>query len=173
MKKSLYLIRHAKSSWSDPDLADHDRPLNSRGLRDKEVMSKFIRSHFSDIEIIFSSSACRALDYALSIHRHTNIPLNVEERLYTFKVRPILQFVFDLPDSYKTVALIGHNPAMTEAVNLFARLKPEKKIVNLPTAAIVKIEFETTNWSSIGKYSGAVVDFAKPKNLDSYEDDLD
>ena len=152
---------------------DHDRPLNARGLRDKEVMSKFVQKHFSDIEIIYSSSACRALDYAVSIHRQTNIPLNVEEGLYTFNVRTVLQFVFDLPDSFNSVALIGHNPAFTEAINLFASLKPEKKIVNLPTAAIVKIEFDIPSWSSIGKYSGMVVDFAKPKSLDSFEDDLD
>lgn len=136
-------------------------------------MSKYIRSHFNDIEIMYTSTASRAIDYAVAIHRQTNIPLSVEEGLYTFNVRQVLQFVFDLPDSLSCVALVGHNPAMTEAVNLFTNLEPEKKIVNLPTAAIVKIEFETQSWSSIGKNSGELVGFAKPKKLDSFVEESD
>ncbi len=171
--KYLYIIRHAKSSWSDPDLSDHDRPLNERGEKDKVVMAKFINRHFRDIEAVYSSSAVRALDYAACIHRYSDIPLQVNERLYTFDTSQLLSCIHELPDKLNAVAVVTHNPAATEVINHLAELKADDKIVNLPTAAIVKLKFDRDRWSQLEPYSGHVVDFAKPKALDSFEDDLD
>lgn len=176
--KTLYILRHAKSSWSDPNLDDHDRPLNARGERDKLVMAKFINSHFKDIEVIFTSSATRALDYAVSIHKFTGVPINLEQALYTFSAKDLLSLIADLPQSYDHIALVAHNPAATEVVNHLSDLGADEKLVNLPTAAIVKIEFEQSLWSDLSPKitaspRGRVADFAKPKALDDFEDDLD
>lgn len=171
--KTLYLIRHAKSSWSNPNLKDHDRPLNDRGERDKTVMAKFIRSNFKEIELIVSSTATRALDYAACIHKYTNVPLDVDEMLYTFSSSELLNAVYKLPDNKDHIAVVTHNPAATEVINHLSNFDDGEKIVNLPTAAIIKIEFEQEHWAEITNNSGAVVDFAKPKGIDSFEDDLD
>ena len=136
-------------------------------------MGKFIASKFPDIQVIYSSSATRALDFAASIHKYSKTPLVVDEALYTFHVRRLIRFVLNLSQEYQSVALVAHNPALTEAINLLAQLEPEKKIVNLPTAAVAKLEFNVEAWSQIKPHDGQVVDFAKPKALDSFEDDLD
>jgi len=171
--KTLYLIRHAKSSWSDPNLNDHDRPLNARGQRDIVVMAKFVKANFDDIDTVFSSTATRALDYAACIHRYTGCALEVNEELYTFSAAKLLNFIHELPVDKDTLGVVTHNPAATEVVNHFADFSADEKIVNLPTAAIVKLEFDNNDWSTLAPYSGQVVDFAKPKTLDSFEDDLD
>lgn len=171
--KSLYIIRHAKSSWSDPNLSDHDRPLNPRGERDKEVMAKFIKAHFGDIEMLFTSSATRALDYAACISKHTDVALEVDEDLYTFSSARLLDYIDRLAANLDVVALVTHNPAATEAINHLANWAADEKLVNLPTAAIAKLEFAVDHWRNLPANSGHVVDYAKPKALDSFEDDLD
>ncbi len=180
--KTLYILRHAKSSWSDPNLNDHDRPLNLRGERDKVVMAKFIKANFFEsdddsdqvgIDIIYTSSAVRALDYAACIHKHTGVMLHADEALYTFSVAKLLTFIHGLCDSQSRVALVTHNPAATEAINHLAKLGAHEKLVNLPTAAVAKLEFDVSTWSDLTESSGRVADFAKPKAIDSFEDDLD
>ena len=171
--KTLYLLRHAKSSWSDPNLKDHDRPLNARGERDKTVMAKFISANYKEMELIITSSATRALDYAASIHKYSNVALEVDEALYTFSSAELLNVIFDLPDDKQHIALVSHNPAVTEVINHLSDLGDHEKIVNLPTAAVIKIAFEQSSWADLSPATGAVMDFAKPKAVDSFEDDLD
>lgn len=171
--KTLYIIRHAKSSWSDPNLDDHDRPLNKRGERDKLVMAKFIKANFGDMQTLFTSSALRALDYAACIHQHAGIKLEIDESLYTFSSKQLLSFIVNLPNELNIAAIVGHNPAVTEVINHLASLGPHEKIVNLPTAAVVKLQFDSGSWNELAPESGKVIDFAKPKALDSFEDDLD
>lgn len=136
-------------------------------------MSKFIRRHFGDIERIYSSSATRALDYAACINRHTNIPLEVSAELYTFSSEDLLGFIKLLPEHLSEIAVVVHNPAATEVVNHLSDLSADKKLTNLPTGAVIKLGLDSQTWRGLEPKSGVVIDFAKPKSLDSFEDDLD
>lgn len=163
--KKLYIIRHAKSSWVDPNLRDHDRPLNARGERDKIIMAKFVKANFSDIELLYTSTATRALDYAVAIHTQSGLKLEVDETLYTFDSKTLMRFLLGLSDRYSCVGIVSHNPAVTEVINHLATLDEEQKIANLPTSAIAVIEFDVQKWSELEGNSGSVVDFARPKFL--------
>lgn len=163
--KKLYIIRHAKSSWDDPNLRDHDRPLNARGERDKVIMARFVKANFTDIEMLYTSTAMRALDYAVAIHIHSGLKLEVDETLYTFDSRTLLRFFLRLPERYSSVGIVSHNPAVTEIINHLAQLDERQKITNLPTSAIAVIECDVQKWSELAANSGTVVDFARPKFL--------
>ncbi len=133
-------------------------------------MAKFIRSNFKEIELIVSSTATRALDYAVSIHQYTNVPLEVDESLYTFSCLELLDAVYQLPEDKDHIAVVTHNPAATETINHLSNLGADDKIVNLPTAAVIKIEFVQERWAQITKNSGTVADFAKPKAIGLFKD---
>ncbi|GAA6139266.1 histidine phosphatase family protein [Arenicella sp. 4NH20-0111] len=161
--KALYLIRHAESNWTGPDTDDHDRPLSQRGEREKMVMAKFAKSNFPEIQIVYSSSATRALDLAAFIHRHHGAQLQIHDSLYTFDSSRLVKVVLELPDYLNHVAVIGHNPAVTEVLNQLSNFGREDKVSNFPTAAIAMLEFDCQRWGDIKQGMGRLVDFARPK----------
>lgn len=161
MSKTLTLIRHAKSSWKFPDLDDHDRPLNKRGNRDKRLMANYLAQQSWPIDIIFSSTAERALSYAKILSEQGLLELSTTSSLYTFRHREVLAFIIQLDESLCDVALVGHNPAMTALVNDLGN----QVLDNLPTSALVRIEFSASNWAEIGLQKGRVVESQSPKKL--------
>src|SRR5262245_32888955 len=111
--KHLILVRHAKSSWKDTELEDHERPLNKRGERDAPFMAKIFRDKNLEPDLIVSSTAVRALDTAKEFARKLDYKkgkiLRVAE-LYLAEADDMLQYVRGIDDEYKTVMLFGHNP---------------------------------------------------------------
>ena len=115
--KTLFLIRHAKSSWADPALPDKDRPLGDRGRRDARKMGKRLAKRDVKPDLILSSPARRALTTAEIIakkldYKRKNIV--VEDRLYSSAVDDLLNVVQKLSDKVERVMLFGHNPELTE-----------------------------------------------------------
>lgn len=160
--KTLYLIRHADSSWSAPNLTDHDRPLSARGERDKVTMAKFAKTGFPELEILYSSSAARALEYAVCIHQFSGVQLQVEESLYTFSSDQLIEAILALPDAYDHVGAVTHNPATTEVLNELANFSRADKVCNVPTAAIAVLEFDVQRWNEISMGTARLIDFARP-----------
>ncbi|RBP49144.1 SixA phosphatase family protein [Arenicella xantha] len=159
--KTLFLIRHAKSSWQDQDLDDHERPLNKRGERDSLTMARYLAERDESIEVIYSSTAIRALDFAQNLSDFTGVTLMPDLTFYTFDVDELHEILKHLPEHVTNVAVVGHNPAITEAVNRLAAQGYD----NVPTAGIVKMECDIEDWSQLYAGCAELQYFVSPKML--------
>ncbi|MCI5081007.1 MAG: histidine phosphatase family protein [Saprospiraceae bacterium] len=160
--KSLYLIRHAKSSWENPTLKDFDRPLNPRGQRDAPFMAKLLKGKCPELDLIVSSPAKRAYTTASIFADAYHIPLDaiqLEKKIYDAYPEDILEIVNELPKNVKTVLVFGHNPTFTTLANLFS----DDYLSNLPTCGIVRIDAEIEDWAAFGVASAKMTEFHYPK----------
>jgi phosphohistidine phosphatase len=147
--KTITFLRHSKSSW-DYILEDVDRPLNKVGIEKIKKVAESSKHQFINSDIIFSSSANRAIHTCLILTRQLSISNNkirLSEDLYTFNHFEVFDFIKKIEDKYSQVVLVGHNPAYTEISNYFS----ENKILNLPTARWFSMKFDSNKWSDILK----------------------
>ena len=154
--KRLTLLRHAKSSWTEPSLADHDRVLSERGERDAPKMGKRMAARKVRPSLIIASSAARARATAKFIAEALKYPaefLQVEKELYLATPDQILELVCSQEDNFSDLLLIGHNPGITDLAN---RLLPSIGLNNLPTSGVVALDFDTKKWSELAEVSGHV-----------------
>jgi phosphohistidine phosphatase len=134
--KTLFLIRHAKSSWDDTALPDKDRPLGDRGRRDAPKMGKRLAKRDVKPDLILSSPARRALTTAEIVAKKLDYKLKdivVDDRLYAGAVHDLLNVIHKLGDKLERVMLFGHNPELTEFAH---RLSSE--ITHMPTCAVAE-----------------------------------
>ena len=160
--KELILVRHAKSSWKDPTLSDHERPLNKRGKRDAPEMGERLARSGYEPDLIVSSSAVRALDTARTIAGMLGYPrerIAVEERLFHAGVAELLHVIQGVDDSVDILMLFGHNPGLTDLAN---HLGP-REIFNMPTCAVLHLRFQGDTWSAVGDVPGDEVIYDYPK----------
>src|SRR5438094_9352940 len=155
--KTLFLIRHAKSSWDDTALPDKDRPLNDRGKRDAPKMGKRLAKRDVKPDLILSSPAKRALTTAEIIAKKLDYKLKdivVDDRLYAGAVNDLLNVVHKLGDKLERVMLFGHNPELTEFAHRFS-----SEITHMPTCAVaevhVRYEVVVRHWQGQARKSGA------------------
>ena len=145
--KVITFLRHSKSSWEN-NIDDINRPLSEIGIKKIKKISNLSKDHFISSEIIFTSSANRALYTSVLLSRALSINLNkikICDELYTFNYNEVFDFIETIDNNYSEVVLVGHNPAFTEISNYFS----ENKILNLPTARWFSLKFESDNWSDI------------------------
>ncbi len=164
--KTLYLIRHAKSSWADPSLADQERPLNKRGLRDAPLMGKRLAERKVRVDALWSSPALRAAQTARHLAQALNYPRNeiqIRHRLYTSAIEELLQEIRSCPDDVKGLLVIGHNPVISDCANLLLGGRRETKIELIPTCGIVALQFALSSWQQIGEQEGRMLFFDYPK----------
>ncbi|GGK87457.1 histidine phosphatase family protein [Rufibacter glacialis] len=162
--KTLYLLRHAKSSWKYEELSDHDRPLNKRGRTDAPLIGQELVEREVKLDLIISSSAVRAITTATLVAKELGIDpeqIGVQEELYLIATEDLRMFAQSLPDEYHQVMLVGHNPALTELANHFS---PEKNIANIPTAGVVALSFDCHYWAEISGDNAKLLFFDFPKN---------
>jgi len=161
--KTLYLVRHAKSSWDNPNQSDHDRPLNPRGERDAPRMGKRLRKRKDRPEVIISSSAVRAQTtariLATAIDYHTS-DIAIDERLYGAEPEDVLSIIGDLDGGIECAMLIGHNPTFTALINALGRCDFD----NVPTCGMAVLTFPVDSWKNLATVQGNLVDFDFPKN---------
>jgi phosphohistidine phosphatase len=159
--KTLFLIRHAKSSWDDTALPDKDRPLNDRGKRDAPKMGKRLAKREVKPDLILSSPARRALTTAEIIAKKLEYKLRdivVDDQLYAGAVHDLLNVIHKLGDKLESVILFGHNPELTELARGLS-----SEITHMPTCAVAEFTFNAKSWSQIGKAKLAKVAFDYPK----------
>lgn len=164
--KTLYLVRHAKSSWADPSLDDQARPLNKRGLRDAPVMGQRLAGHQVRVDAIWSSPARRAVETAQCLARALKVPrkeIEQRERLYTSAINDLLLEIRSCPDKVKRLLVVGHNPVITEFANLLLDRGRDTEIEQIPTGGIVAIEFSFSSWRQIREKEGQFLFFDYPK----------
>lgn len=143
--KTLYLLRHAKSSWENPDLDDFDRPLLQKGLKKSKVIIDYLLKNSVHVDLIISSPAVRALETAAFFAdalKYPNVLIRKEKSLYFGDPDSYFSQFYDIPKHVNSLMLVGHNPAIT----YFANLLLKQKIEFLPTSGIVSIIFEAENW---------------------------
>lgn len=160
--KTLLILRHAKSSWDDSALDDHERPLNSRGKRDAQRIARLAHEAGLIPELILSSDAVRAHLTAEAMADATGGQLLLDPRLYHASVAEILAMVPTvIRDEAATVMIVGHNPGLEELVALLTgEWEP------LPTAALAQIELPVTSWSELESATrGALIGVWRPKDL--------
>ncbi len=159
--KTLFLVRHAKSSRNEPALQDKDRPLNNRGKRDAPKMGKRLAKREVMPDLILSSPAKRALKTAQLIAKKLDYKLQdivVDERLYATGADELLHLIRKLGAKPKSVMLVGHNPELTELAHHLS-----SKITHLPTCAIAEFTIEAKSWTTIGKDKPASVVLYTPE----------
>jgi phosphohistidine phosphatase len=164
--KNLVIIRHAKSSWSDPTHDDFDRSLNPRGFMDAPEMGRRLAEKSIKVDRIISSTANRARTTAEIFMQVLDLPkdgLDLRDELYLASADEIMNLIRDLENTWDDVALVGHNPGMTALVNHLAGVP----IDNMPTCAVVRIEMGTPDWKRIKPGDCRMVEFDYPKKSNS------
>lgn len=159
--KYLTIIRHAKSSWKDPSLADEDRPLNKRGKRDAPMMGKIIAQKIQKPDLFLSSPAKRAITTAKIIAKKIAFAKKVKnkEQIYAADVDDLLKLIHKIDNKYKRVFICGHNPGCLDLANYLSR----EQIGRLPTCALVSLEFAIDDWQEIEQGKGRLVLYDYPK----------
>ena len=161
--KTLYLLRHAKSSWSFDDLTDQERPLNDRGRDDAPRMGQALAKRGIKPDVLVSSSAVRALSTAVLVARELSFAhekITVDPAIYRADADALVAIIRALPDATESALLVGHNPTITGAANI---LSPSS-FHELPTAAVVCLRFSTDNWEEVARANAEFYFYDYPKN---------
>ena len=160
--KKLYLVRHAKSSWKNPDLRDFDRPLNSRGKRDAPFMGKLLREKGIKPDTFITSPALRALTTAIYFAEELEYPeekILRDENLYDAGVMDILKVLSAVKNKNESIMVFTHNPGLTDFCNYIS----DQYIDNIPTSAVVSLILKVDHWNELDEKSCATEFFEYPK----------
>ena len=160
--RTLALVRHAKSSWDEPDRRDFDRPLNDRGQRTAPEMGQRLLTRGQCPDRLYCSSARRAWDTALILARAVGYPeadIEPEPELYLADQNRLIERIRRFPADAGEVWLVGHNPDLSELANQLAGFHR----TNLPTCAIFRMQFDCASWASIEPGSARLLEFDTPK----------
>lgn len=160
--KTLYINRHAKSSWKFENLNDFDRPLNSRGKMAADFMAKKLKEKGSTFDLIISSPANRALstaEYFSDEFNYDHSHIEEAHSMYHADHGTLLTIIDNLPDKFNSVMLFGHNPGFTNLANILTG----DTLGNIPTCGIVKINFEVDKWIEVIPGIGSMEFFDYPK----------
>lgn len=161
--KTLYIIRHAKSSWSF-DMADIDRPLGIRGRRDAPKVGKYLSENEPTPDLMISSPASRALYTSLLIGDEWGYPeddIAIEKRLYHASAGQALKVLEEVKPGVESIAIFGHNPGFTELVNHFST----EYLDNLPTTGVGVFNFSCKSWADVSKENVKNKKIIIPKKL--------
>jgi phosphohistidine phosphatase len=146
--KTLYIVRHAKSSWDFPELPDEERPLLKKGEKRTEKIANFLLEKKVSVDHIISSHAVRALDTAKIIAYTLHYPeedIAISGIVYHASSDQLYDLFFELSDDIESLMIVGHNPTFTNFANHFLN----KEIDWLPTSGVVSINFKTDQWTQV------------------------
>src|SRR5829696_5603095 len=148
--KTLFVLRHAKSSWENPDWSDFERPLNSRGLDAARFIGSLIYERKLAPQIIVSSPAKRAKQTAVLVKEIAEIskPVAFDERIYEASPLTLFNLIREFDEKWESVLVVGHNPGFENLVRLLTG-----ETVQIPTAALAKISLHIEKWSDLGTNS--------------------
>jgi phosphohistidine phosphatase len=167
--KTLYLLRHAKSSWADTGIDDLDRPLAPRGQRAAEKIAKHLRQQGAAPAIVLCSSARRAREtLALVAPAFGSVTEHVvEEGLYAASAAQLLSRLRRIPDRTASVMIIGHNPGLHDLALTLAEhgARLERHREGFPTTALAVLRSPIASWRELGPGDAKLVDFVVPRGL--------
>ena len=163
----LYLLRHAKSSWKDTSLPDHDRPLAGRGRRAAKAIARHLREQGIEPELVLCSSARRARETLERIEPALgSAAVRVEDDLYGAGASALLERLRGVSDSVESVMLIGHNPALQDLALDLARPSStaDDLAAKYPTAALATLELSA--WNELEHGTAELTAFVRPRDLE-------
>jgi phosphohistidine phosphatase len=169
--KSLYLLRHAKSSWKDPGLNDHDRPLSKRGRQTAKMVAAYFRRTKIVPDLVICSTAKRAQQTLGPITKVKKPPKVVLEReIYGGGERALWEHLWNLPESAKSVLLIGHNPALHDLALKLADADSNKLLPpvggKFPTGAMATFRFDGA-WKALEPHGARLASYTTPRIIAS------
>lgn len=162
--KTIYLIRHGKSSWENMSFQDYERPLLEKGIRRTKKVAGYLLEKKVRPDLIVSSHAVRAIETAKIIATKLNYApehIILDESIYFAGVGALENLILGLNDSLNEVILVGHNPDITNFANLFL----EQKIDYMPTTGVVCISFATKKWADAFQAKREILFVISPKKL--------
>jgi phosphohistidine phosphatase len=162
--KTLLILRHAKSSWKDVRLGDHERPLNQRGQRDAPRMGRLLREEDLVPGLILSSSAERARQTAEAVAEESGYPgeLQLSRELYAAGPEAYLEALQALAGEPESVLVVGHNPGLEELVEMLTG-----EAVRLPTAALAQVALPIQRWQELSEeVQGELANLWAPRELE-------
>lgn len=159
--KKIILLRHAKSAWDHPWLTDFERPLAERGLRDAPQMAASLKNRGISVDRICSSTAQRAKQTACITAAVLGFPeakIHWDKSLYHASETHLLTFIQSQPDQIQTLILVGHNPGLTDLINLLG-----VKLDNLPTSGQLAFSLAATHWRELSRETCSFAWWDSPK----------
>jgi phosphohistidine phosphatase len=160
--KRVWLLRHAKSSWDDPALADHDRPLAPRGIKASGRIGRWARGNHVAPGLVLCSSALRAQQTLELVAHAVELPDPVvERRLYLASAEELLRRLGKIDDAVGEALVVAHNPGLHDLVALLAPPGPDE----LPTGALAGVSLDIDRWRDVAPGSGRLDAFVRPRSL--------
>ena len=171
--KTIHVLRHAKSSWKDPSLDDHERPLAKRGRKTAKAIAEYLRQAKITPDLVICSTAVRARQTLDPIAKAIKPPKIVFEKgIYDVAQRKLWKYVWNLPGRAECVLLIGHNPGLHDFALALADAPSRKGLPpqggKFPTGAMATFCFDGT-WNELRLGSAVVAAFTTPKEMASQE----
>jgi phosphohistidine phosphatase len=159
--KTLFVLRHAKSSWENNDLADFDRPLNQRGEAAAPFVGEVMKDNGFAPEIIIASPAVRARETARLVKESAGLSAEIKhnERIYEASPQTLRNIAASIDDRFNSAMMVGHNPGMEGFVRLLTgRLEP------MPTASLAVIDLDILGWEQLTDRAGRLRRIVRPKD---------
>ena len=174
MRKTILLLRHAKSAWDSPRLTDHDRPLNRRGEQAAQMMAEHMVRHVPRPDLILCSTAVRTrqtLAPLVAVLGNPTPPISLEKGLYLASEEELLERLQALSEEVGTVLLIGHNDGIGQLAAALAAQGPEEALARLrdkyPTGALAMLHPAPGPWSDLAPGVCELRSFVRPRDVDS------
>lgn len=166
MTKQLLIIRHAKSEWGNLNIKDFNRPLNKRGHQNAPEMAKRLLNKHLIPQQIVSSPALRAIttaEYFAEVLGINSKDIIKEPEIYDAMPFTLLDIINNLDDNKDFIALVGHNPGLTNLLNLYS----DSFVQNIPTCGMALIRFPFDSWKMLSRGTGDLLLFDYPKSVES------
>jgi phosphohistidine phosphatase len=167
--KTLFLLRHAKSSWAEPALPDFQRPLAERGSAAANLMGRYMKEEGLVPDAVLCSGARRAVETWQTIApEFGEARVQIDDTLYMASPDAMLSWLKRLPDDVNAVLMVGHNPGFEELAHRLASDGKKKALKRIrkkyPTGALAVIRFEADTWDAVNDGTGFLDRFVRPKD---------
>jgi phosphohistidine phosphatase len=162
--KTLYIVRHAKSSWDTPGLPDAERPLMEKGKKRSKKVIDYLLKHKVSIDLILCSHAVRSFETAKIFAHALKVPAErilIHQHIYHSDADGLFNEFYDLDNEIQSAMIVGHNPSITTFANYFLK----KKTDWLSTSSVVCIEIKTDKWEELASASSKVQFVLLPKEM--------
>lgn len=159
--KTLYIVRHAKSSWEYKGVKDIDRPLKERGINDAYLISNVLQKKISTPDVFIASCANRALHTGMIFCYTFNFPLanlRISKSLFNFSDGYLIKTVKALDDGFDSAIIFSHDHGISDFVNKFGSIHLD----SVSTCGVVGIKFDTNHWKDVKSGKTILTEF--PKN---------
>jgi phosphohistidine phosphatase len=168
--KRVWLLRHAKSSWDDPGLADHDRPLAPRGHRAAGLLAAHLDAAAVRPAVVLCSSSLRTRETLAAIvpALGEELEIRIDPALYGAGAARLLELLRRLPDTAPSAMLIGHNPGVQELALGLAAAGPAHAALadKFPTGALATLDVEVARWRDVDQATATATAVVTPRSLD-------